>query len=540
MAFSGKKIILTICVAIIVAATIYLLRPLSSNKFKITHDPEKIDFKNEFLKKRLSTSDSLKLPNIILLMADDLGKSDISLYGSESINTPNIDAIGKSGITFSEAYVSSPICSPSRASLLTGRYQQRFGYEFQIHETYLNNLLQYYGMKTFIDSDPWLPVKMNSVPGKEEIAQQGLPPTEITIAEILKMRGYSTAMIGKWHLGYSDLFSPNNFGFDYFYGFKSSHRMYANENDPEIVNQRIDNDWTDPYIWQCPELGDCNVYRNNEVVTPEKYLTFQFADEAVNFMEENRDHPFFIFLPFNAPHTPLQAPKKYVDRFNHIQDPVKKVYNAMIATLDDAVGQITKKVEELGLEENTLIIFLSDNGGATYTHTTDNAPLRGGKITNFEGGINVPMMMEWKGKIIAGSRFIHPVNSVDIFSTVSSIINASLPDDRVYDGVDLLPYVSKLNMEPPHQSLLWQMGFNKAIRKDQWKLVIDEKFNRKMLFNLSADKYEERNIADNYPDLVEQLSEEHNEWSSGLPLPLWPGMIYFIYRDKEGEFWFMD
>jgi len=381
---------------------------------------------------------------------------------------------------------------------------------------------------------------MNAVPDEKSIAEQGLPPTEITIAELLRPRGYATAMIGKWHLGYASTFSPNKFGFDYFYGFKSSHHKYADEHDPDIVNQRIANDWTDDYIWKCPELGDCNIYRNSEPVEPERYLTFQFADEAVNFIEKNKNNPFFIFLSFNAPHTPLQAPKEYVDRFSNIEDPVKRVYLAMIAALDDAVGQISNAVDNLGLAENTLIVFLSDNGGATYTHTTDNAPLRGGKITNFEGGINVPMMMRWKGVIEQGSRFIHPVISVDLYKTISVLASTEIPRDRKIDGVDLMPFIEQKVEEPPHEDLYWQMGTNKAIRSDQWKLIIDEKFGRKMLFNLSTDKYEERNIADKYPQLVDQLLHKHKVWSMDMPAPLWPGMIFFVYKENGEEYWYMN
>jgi arylsulfatase A-like enzyme len=531
-----NKITRGITLSLILILVAYLFYPLSSKKFAINHDQDQLDAKNKFLTSIQTGNDSTITPNIIIILADDLGKTDISKYGSKLINTPFIDSIGINGITFSEAYTTASVCTPSRAGLLTGRYQQRFGMEFQIHETYLTNLMQYYGMKFFVDSDPWYPIRMNSVPNQEDINKQGLPPSEITFGELAKARGYETALIGKWHLGYADELSPRNFGFDYFYGFKSSHHLYAREDNPDIISQRIEEDWTDQYIWGCLGNADCNLYRNEELVEQEGYLTDVLAEEAIKFIDQNQNNPFLLYIPFNAPHTPLQVPGKYIEQFSHIEDPVKRVYLSMIKSLDDAVGRITTKVDELGLSENTLVIFLSDNGGATYTKTTDNAPLRGGKITQFEGGVNIPMMMQWKGKIEKGSKFIFPATTLDIFSTIAILTGSGLPKERTIDGKDLMPYITRQVTSPPHESIFWQGGYNKAIRYEQWKLIYNDLTGQTLLFNMAADKFEERNFAEVQPDLVNRLKVLHADWASKLAAPLWPGMIEF--RHREGEEWF--
>lgn len=528
-----KKRFFWVATIVLIGLFIYGLIPLSSDKYTIEFNQNAIDSKKAYLETLEEGTDSITPPNIIVILADDLGKTDISLYGSPFIETPNIDNIGKEGVVFSEGYTTSSICSPSRASLLTGRYQQRFGMEFQLHERYLRNRLEYFGFKYFVDSDPWRPIYMTEVPGEEDIKNQGLPPDEITFADLAKSKGYKTALIGKWHLGSQSIFSPNNFGFDYFFGFKSSHHLYALEDDPDIVNQRIEEDWTDQYIWDCVGLADCNLYRNEEVVPQEGYLTEVFGQEAVRFIEENKEDPFLLFVPFNAPHTPLQAPRSYVEKFAHIEDPIKRVYLAMIASLDDEVGRITSKVNDLGLSQNTLIIFLSDNGGATYAKVTDNAPLRGGKLTQFEGGVNVPMMMQWDGVIEPGSKFFFPSSSLDVFSTIAGIINAELPGGKKIDGVNLIPYLTKQVSGPPHEAIYWQKGYNKAIRSDQWKVIYNEKSKKTMVFNMAADKFEERDFAENQSDLANQLLQLHNGWSSELMQPLWPAMIEFRY--KEGE-----
>lgn len=536
----GKQKSIWVVIAAFIPFFYWLLKPLDSGQFAIQFDENQVAKTKAFLAEQVPFTDSVAPPNIILIMADDLGQTDISLYGSTTIQTPHIDAIGKAGITFAEGYTSSPICSPSRAALLTGRNQQRFGFEFQPHDIYLKNRMQYYGFNYFVDSDPWSPIRMTKVPRKKDRARQGLPPTEITLAELLKKQGYTTAFIGKWHLGHADFALPCNRGFDYSYGFYNSHSLFAPEDAPGIVNQHVEEDWTDDYIWRSQRNGLSAIYRNCEMVEDTGYFTQRIAEEAIQFMEENQDQPFLLYLPFNAPHTPLQAPQSYYDQFSHIKDPIKRIYNAMIASLDDAIGSIEDKVAQLGLAENTIIFFLSDNGGATYTLTTDNAPFKGGKITNFEGGIRVPFMVKWEGKIPAGKSFPYPVSAVDIFTTAAAAAKASLPTDRVYDGIDLLPFLTDSIFRAPHQKLCWQMGIAKAIRQGEWKLLLNDLQKDTILYNIATDPFEKKNVKNQFPDIVQTLLASHQEWSDQMLPPLWPGMIYFEHKDSNGTYLFED
>lgn len=516
----------------------WLLWPISGSDFPMVFDEEKQAVKTEFIAQKTNLPDSVQKPNIILIVADDLGKTDISLYGSELIQTPHMDALGKEGVTFTEGYVTSPVCSPSRASLLTGRYQQRFGYHFQKHEIYLKNLMQYYGFKYLVDSHPWEPVHTDSSPRKKDSDQYGLPPSEITIGELLKKHDYQTALIGKWHLGHSDFALPCNRGFDYQYGFYNSHSLFSPEGSEGVVDQHVPEDFTDDHIWGSQRNGPSAMFQNCEEITEPEYLTDRIAEESIAFMEDHKDEPFFLYIPFSAPHTPFQAPQEDYDKFAHIKDPYKRIYLAMIANLDDAVGTITDKVKSLGIEENTLIVFISDNGGATYTLATDNAPLKGGKITQFEGGINVPYMMKWKGQIEPGQEFTSPVSAVDIFNTIAGTLNADLPKDRIYDGVDLLPYLRKEKTGKPHETLYWKTGESLAIRKEDWKLIHSNRTNRTVLYNLSADKNETTDLSTKMPEKVIELMNEHQKWAAELPPPIWPGVVTFAFDDGNEVFLF--
>jgi len=520
----------------IVALFAWLLWPLSNADFAIEHAPAPAPK----VVVQPTPDDTARRPNIIILMADDLGQTDLSLYGSELIETRHIDRLSADGVTFSEGYITSPICSPSRAGLITGRYQQRFGFEFQPHDIYLSNLLQYYGFRLFVDSDPWSPIYMDAVPREVDREQQGLPPAEITIGELFQAYGYATATIGKWHLGHADFALPCNRGFDYFYGFYNSHSLFAPEDAPWVVNQHVAEDWTDSYIWSSRRDGPSAIYRNCEAIEEPEYLTQRIAEEANAFMAAHRDEPFLLYVPFNAPHTPLQAPRDYYAQFDHIDDPYRRIYNAMIASLDDAVGTIRRQVEELGLAENTLIFFLSDNGGATYTLTTDNAPYKGGKITNFEGGIRVPFLAAWPGTIPAGQAFRHPVSALDIFTTAAAAAGIPLPVGRTYDGVNLLPHLTGRAEGPPHEALFWQMGFAKAIRQGEWKLLLNDYQQDTILYHIAADPYEQRDVHRQHPEVVEQLRAAHAAWAGQMAEPLWPGMIYFEFRDEAGTYVFED
>lgn len=519
-----KKKTLLLIVLLFAVLLAYLLWPLKSDEYPINWDEKQIKAKNEFLATIPEAGQGDSLPNILFILVDDLGLYDMSYYGSQNLHTPHMDNIAQSGIAFDQAYVASPMCSASRASILTGRYPQRFGFQYQMHDRYLRNRLEYLGFK-YITADPtWQPRPMDKVPRQEDIDKQGLPPSEITIADMLKARGYATALIGKWHTGSHEKNLPFNFGFEYQYGFFDAHTLYSPPGKEGITDQRIEDDFTDQYNWDLGRTGTRGIYRNYERIDEQEHLTDAITRESIRFMKENTNRPFFLMAAYNAPHTPLQAPDQYVEMFKEETDPVKRVYYAMIKQLDDAIGRLLDELEELDLENNTLVIFLSDNGGATYTHATDNGPLRGGKITDFEGGIRVPFFMSWKGKITADLTFPHPVMAMDLFTTISSAAGCPKPPGRNIDGKDLLKYIEDRN-ELPHDAIYWQRGSSKAVRSGDWKAIWNEEFGDTLVYHIADDPFEANNMLPSVK--ARQLTEIHREWSNELPKPLWPAIVYY-------------
>lgn len=535
-----KKLLfgLVAVVALTVLSSSFLLKPFAEDKFKIYFDEKLIKGKAEYLADTVPNLVNYKRPNVIVILADDLGATDLSLYGNKLVSTPNIDGIGLNGVTFTEGYISSPVCSPSRAGLLTGRYQQRFGHEFQPNTRYLRNMFQYYAFKIMPRFKPLSVLKSREVPTVEERLRQGLPPSEITLAELLKKYHYNTAILGKWHLGAADFAIPCARGFDYQYGFYEAFTMYAPKTDTAIVNMPLKRDYMDEHEWNVAEgrKGNCALLTNcQQCVETKKYLTTKLTDEAIAFMDKHRTpDPFFVYLPYNAPHAPLQVEKAYYQQFAHIKDPVKRIYAAMIKCLDDQVGRVIRHVDSLGIADNTVIIFLSDNGGAVYNGTTDNAPYRGGKLTNFEGGLKVPFMMKWQGHIPAGTVYTRPVISLDIFATIASIIGIELPKDRTYDGVDLMPYANGKKTDA-HKAIYWRSDFNKAIRKDDWKLIVNEHDSTNELYNLKEDSTEQTNLYDKKPAIAKALLKDLSDWESELIKPLWPRVVNYEYTDDRGK-----
>lgn len=507
-------------------AAVYLLRPINTDDTLVKVDEVLAKGKSDFLAQPDSNTKHAK-PNVIILLADDLGKYDISLYGGKAAPTPTIDSLAASGVTFTDGYVSAPICSPSRAGLLTGRYQQRFGHELQPGDRYPKNNLEYLAVKYILNTNDWHPNPKITYPSAKSIASQGLPQSEITFADLAKKQGYATGIIGKWHLGHTKGFTPLERGFDYHYGFYQAFSLFAHEDNPDIINHHH-SDFTDKMIWGNGRVGTGRIRRDTTIIDEKAFLTEKFAEEATAFIDKNKKKPFLLYVPFNAPHTPFQVRKKYYDRFAHIKDENKRVYYAMISALDDAIAQILQKVKDEGLEENTLIVFASDNGGATYTHATTNAPLKGGKFSHFEGGINVPFALRWKGKIKAHTVYNQPVSTLDIFATIASAIGAKLPSDRTYDGVDLINKVNK--NEEAHKALFWRSGDAKAIRKGDWKLVISGKNQQLWLYNLKQDKAENIDVAAQNPAKVKELSIALENWEKGLKKPLWPSLMNYEFR----------
>ncbi|MCG3160699.1 MAG: Arylsulfatase [Acidobacteria bacterium] len=435
---------------------------------------------------RPQSAQAARKPNVVFILGDDLGYCDVSLYGLHEIPTPNIDSIAAAGVKFTNGYASAPVCSPSRAGLITGRNQQRFGFEFNA------------GPLTRALAEPEI----------------GLPTSEITLAELMKKAGYATGMVGKWHLGMHEKFHPLNRGFDEFFGFLFGANMYIDPDQPGVKS--IDPEGTGVKI----RTARNPIVRGHTVVEEKEYLTDAFAREATAYIERHRNEPFFLYAPFNAPHTPLQATAKYYDRFPNIKDERHRIYAAMVSALDDAVGAILKKLRETGLEKNTLVVFISDNGCATYTKACSNDPLRLGKLTPFDGGSRVPFTMKLPGRIKAGMVYERPASSLDLFPTALALAGGKLPTDRAYDGVDLMPYLSGKKKAAPHDVLCWRNGENGGVRKGNWKLL--KGGDHYWLYDLSKDIGEEQNLADKYPAIVEQLKKELADWETRMKPPSWP------------------
>lgn len=518
---------------------IYLLRPINSPEWRIVYSEADLQYRDSIL--AAAPNDSLlrkaKRPNIIILLADDLGAYETSAYGGKELQTKHIDALAARGVLCQEAYITSPICAPSRAGLITGRYQQRFGFELNIHERYPRNRLEHWVYKSFIARKDWRVARGRAAaPSLEDMLKQGLPPTELTLAELLKKQGYNTAAIGKWHMGYSEQALPMNRGFDYHYGFYEAFSLYAPKKQDTIINHYHKN-FSDKHIWRKARKGNCAIRRNGEEIEENRYLTNVLAEEACQWMRTHRDAPFFLYLPFSAPHTPFQATKHYYDMFAHVEDENKRVYYAMIQALDDAIGRVVQEVADLGIEEETLIIFLSDNGGATYTLAADNSPLREGKFSNFEGGIRVPMIWSWPGHLPEGRVESKPISALDIAATVLPLAGAEEPTERPLDGFDIFE-VLKGEQALPERKLYWRSLYQKAIRSGDWKLFVDELGGSLCLYNIAEDQGEKRNLAQEHPSTVAKLRQELAQWEEGLIAPRWPRVMDYRIQDNGFVYYF--
>ncbi len=481
-------------------------------------------------------------PNIVLIIADDLGYSDLASYGNKNIKTPNIDRLGQEGVRFLQAYTTSPICGPSREGILTGRYQQRFGNEFMPYDrlepgtihllrNHFHAVKQVnYGLKQ-LKADIFI---------NHSKFNDGLPATETTLAQLLKQQGYATGLVGKWNIGNGDGFYPDQRGFDYSYYFEGALTRYVDDpvDTSRYVNQHLPWSFSEMPAW-APRYGSTAIREGRNEVKDTGYLTFSFATKAVDFIEKNHAKPFFLTLTFNAPHDPFQVPKAYFDRITGVQDTVKRVYYGMIEALDDAVGMVMKELKETGCDSNTLVFFISDNGGATYTRATDNAPLRGGKCTHFDGGLRVPFFMRYPAAMQASKSFEHPVSSLDVFSTIAAAAHAPLPANRVYDGVNLMPFVQYKTDSLPHNIFYWRNGYSQAIRKGDWKLYVNTKSKKTFLFNLKADKEELHDLKDLQPAKVQELQHDLPQWEKTQTIkPAWRSAASVLI-DVDGEyFWF--
>ena len=509
-----------------------------TKEWKIRWDKNLLASKKQFLNEKAQPTSTA--PNIIVIVADDLGLNDVSCFNSKDFQTPNIDQLAKEGVKCTEGYVTSPICAPSRCGILTGRYQQRCGFETIDNDNYPSNIIEYLaGKKTAQKDSAWVVASKPQYPHEWEIAKQGIPPTEITLAELLKKYNYQTAIIGKWHLGTNTkLNTPTNFGFDYQYGCYSGFTLYAEKvKTPNIVNY-AGKSFVAKYQWQMARKDVAMIYENGKKIKNEKqYFTDAIRDRSLQFIEKNKDKPFFLYIPFTAPHEPYQAKEEfYNEEYKTIQDKGKAVYRGIIRSLDDAIGAINQKLKDANIDDNTLVVFLSDNGPASYTKITNATPLKGGKITQFEGGINVPFILKWKNHLPENTTYNYPVIALDIFATAANISNAKLPTDRVYDGINLIPFLTNENTNAPHDKLFWRADHIHAIRKGDYKLIYSSRDKWIELYNLKKDKNEKNNLFLQMPEKVKELQDDLKIWENELPAkPMWPRIMdhRFMIDGKE-------
>ncbi len=416
-------------------------------------------------------------PNVIVIVSDDAGYADFGAYGGKEIPTPNIDQLAKNGTLFTDAYVTASVCAPSRSAILTGMYQQRFGFEHNISKTMTGNYT-------------------------EEDA--GMDPKIKTIGDQMQANGYKTIAIGKWHQGNYAKHFPTKRGFDEFYGFVTGHRSFFGYKDGVAPSKLM------------------ALYDNDKIV-PEKeigYLTDMFTNKAKSFVTANKDRPFFMYLAYNAVHVPMNAKKDLMDQFAHIKDPGRRAYAAMMKSLDDGVGELVATLKAQNLYDHTLIIFINDNGAATG-NSSDNGRLRGLKGSKWEGGIRVAYIMQWPDKIPANKTYSNMVSTLDITATAIAAAKGKAITGQQLDGKNLLPYLTNSLKGKPHKDLFWRRGIAAAVRSGNWKLIRSGAENPVLLFDLDKDISETNNLAAVHPAKVKALLKKLENWEKTVQSPRW-------------------
>jgi len=471
-------------------------------------------------------------PNVIVILVDDLGFNQISSYGGGmadgNFKTPNIDQLAKDGVLCTNGYSSSAICSPSRASLLTGRFPTRFGYEYTPTTSTFMKGISVFAKKNDIVSGYYHKDREKDI---IEIEKMGLPNSELTIAEILNPQGYHNIHIGKWHLGHSKEFLPRQHGFDESLRIDQG-SFFLPENDPNVINAKLDFDPIDKLLWG--NLPYAVNFNEGPRMKPKGHLTDYLTNEAVKVIELNKNRPFFMYMAYWAVHSPLQAKKDDYDKLSYIKNHEERVLASMVMSVDRGVGKIRKALKENGIDKNTIIVFTSDNGAPGYIGLPDlNKPYRGWKLTHFEGGVHVPFIVNYPNKIPAGKVYDGRVSNMDIFSTFSKIANAELSDKIKLDGVNILPYLTGEEKGEPRRVLFSKSGKYAYLIKEGWKLQIDFIQNKKWLFNLIDDPTEQINLSNKNIEKLMELEKVLEIKLSEQSEPIWPSLLDWpIFIDK--------
>jgi arylsulfatase A-like enzyme len=473
-------------------------------------------------------------PNVLFILADDMGYNDITFNGGGVargvVPTPNIDSIGRQGVDFLNGYCGNATCAPSRAAIMTGRYPTRFGFEFTPAPVAFEKMVgtehedgDFVLPKFYKDRLAQMPPGSTAA-STSAVNMLSVPGSEITIAEVLKTRGYHTLHFGKWHLGGIKGSRPEDQGFDESLGFIPGASMYLPEHDPGVVNSKQPWDPIDKFLW--PNLPYAVQFNGSPMFAPKGYMTDYLTDEAVKAIKANRNRPFFMYFAPNAVHTPLQAAKADYDALPQIKDHRLRVYGAMVRNLDRNVGRILAELKADGLDRDTLVIFTSDNGGAGYIGLPEiNKPYRGWKSTFFEGGIHAPFFMRWPGVIAANSRYGYPVGHIDIFATAAAAGGAQVPKDRVIDGVDLLPYIQGKAQGRPHQTLFWRSGQYKVVLDGDWKLQSSEAQHKVWLYDMANDPTERRELSRVQPARTKAMLALIAAQDAQSVKPMWPSLL---------------
>ena len=475
-------------------------------------------------------------PNIIVVLVDDLGFNQISSYGGGMSNgnfkTPNIDKLASDGVLCTNGYSSSPVCSPSRASLLTGRFATRFGYEFTPTTSSMMKAISLFSKKNEVVDGVYHKDRSENI---IDIEQMGLPQSEKTIAEMLKPEGYHNIHIGKWHLGHANDFLPRKHGFDESLRMDQG-SLFLPEDDENVINAKLEFDPIDKVLWG--NLPYAVNFNEGPRIKPDGHLTDYLTNEAVKVIEKNKNRPFFLYLAYWAVHSPLQAKKEDYEKLSFIENHDERVLASMVMTVDRGVGKIRDVLKKNNIDDNTIIIFTSDNGAPGYIGLPDlNKPYRGWKLTHFEGGVHVPFIVSYPNKIPKGTTYNGRVSNLDILSTVASVagvdINRNNLKDIAFDGANIIPYLSGENEGEPERILFNKSGNYSFIIKEGWKLQVDLVQNKKWLYNLNEDPTEQINL---FKSDLEKLNELELILSNKLSeqvKPIWPSLLDWpIFIDK--------